>query len=84
MKKNIVAIMKERENIPATEAEKRFDSVVEAIVHELETGAVVRLPGVGRLERKMTKERKGVNPRTKEVMHILPRAVIKFKPLRAR
>ena len=56
------------------------DAMVETILSEMEKGEKISILGFGSFTVVEKSARKGVNPRTKEVIEIPARKVIKFKP----
>lgn len=62
------------------DGKKAVDAMVETILSEMEKGEKVSILGFGSFTVVDKAPRKGVNPRTKEVIDIPARKVIKFKP----
>ena len=62
------------------DGKKAVDVMVETILSEMEKGEKISILGFGSFTVVEKSARKGVNPRTKEVIEIPARKVIKFKP----
>lgn len=87
MKRNIAGIIKSRDDVSLAEAERRFDSFVEAVKESLHQGEKVSLPGIGTLRVVRVAETRRRNPQTGEMMMIAEHDTIRFKvekPRRAR
>ena len=62
------------------DGKKAVDAMVETILSEMEKGEKISILGFGSFTVVEKSARKGANPRTKEVIEIPARKVIKFKP----
>ena len=62
------------------DGKKAVDAMVETILSEMEKGEKISILGFGSFTVVEKSARKVVNPRTKEVIEIPARKVIKFKP----
>ena len=62
------------------DGKKAVDAMVETILSEMEKGEKISILGFGSFTVVEKSARKGGNPRTKEVIEIPARKVIKFKP----
>ncbi len=60
-------------------AGEAFDNVFEVVVEALKEGEDVSVPALGTFKHKVTKERKGINPRTKEEVVIPSKKTVAFK-----
>jgi len=61
------------------DSKKVVEAVIDTIVGEMESGGKIAILGFGSFSVVTKAARKGVNPRTKEVIDIPPRKVVKFK-----
>lgn len=61
-------------------AGEAFDNVFEVVAEALKGGEVVSVPALGTFKPKVTKERKGINPKTKEEVLIPSKKTVSFKP----
>ncbi|MFA5780210.1 MAG: HU family DNA-binding protein [Elusimicrobiota bacterium] len=61
------------------EAADAFEEFLLAVKKSLFRGEKVHLKGIGTLYVKMRKERRVRNPKTKEIIKIMPKRVIRFK-----
>ena len=62
------------------EASDAFEEFLLSAKKALMLGEKVHLKGIGTLYAKMRKERRVRNPKTREIMKIAPKKVIRFKP----
>lgn len=75
----LIAAMAERSGLSKKLAEGALKSFIDVVSEELRKGEKVQLVGFGTFEISERPEREGVNPRTKEVMHIPASKAPKFK-----
>ncbi|MEW6557644.1 MAG: HU family DNA-binding protein [Elusimicrobiota bacterium] len=62
------------------EAADAFEEFLVSVKKAITRGEKVHLKGIGTLYAKMRKERRVRNPKTKEIIRIMPKRVIRFKP----
>jgi len=78
-KKDLVAAMAEKAEISKKDAEAALNAFIATVQGELKSGGQVQLTGFGTFEVRNRNERKGLNPRTKEVVTIAATKVPAFK-----
>lgn len=77
-KKEIIEAMGRR-TCCRKEAQDAFEEFLISVKKALFRGEKVHLKGIGALYMKMRKERRVRNPKTREIMKIKPKRVIRFK-----
>ncbi|MFH0948446.1 MAG: HU family DNA-binding protein [Elusimicrobiota bacterium] len=77
-KKEIIESMAKR-TCCKKEASDAFEEFLHSVKKSLFRGEKIHLKGIGTLYVKMRKERRVRNPKTKEVIKIMPKRVIRFK-----
>lgn len=78
-KAELISVVADKSGLSKKDSEKAVGAVVEAITEALAAGEKVALVGFGTFEAKVRKERKGVNPITKEEITIAATTVPSFK-----
>jgi len=78
-KKEIIEAMAKR-TCCKKEAADSFEELLKSIKRSLLKGEKVHLKGIGTLYVKMRKERRVRNPKTKEIIKVSSKPVIRFKP----
>ena len=78
-KAELISVVEDKSGLSKKDSEKAVGAVVEAITEALAAGEKVALVGFGTFEAKVRKERKGVNPITKEEITIAATTVPSFK-----
>ncbi len=78
-KKEIIEAMSRR-TCCKKEAADSFDELLKAMRRSLSRGEKVHLKGIGTLYVRMRKERRVRNPKTKEIIRISAKQVVRFKP----
>ncbi|OGS45914.1 MAG: hypothetical protein A2539_05635 [Elusimicrobia bacterium RIFOXYD2_FULL_34_15] len=78
-KREIIEVMSRR-TCCIKEAKDAFEEFLSAARKTLFRGEKIHLKGIGTLYVKMRKERRVRNPKTREIMKIKPKRVIRFKP----
>lgn len=68
-----------KSGLSKVDAKKAVDAFIETVSNELKDGGKVAILGFGTFGIAEKAARKGVNPRTKEVLNIPARKVVKFK-----
>jgi len=79
-KTEFIEAVSAKSGLSKADGKKAVDAMVETILSEMEKGEKVSILGFGSFTVVDKAPRKGVNPRTKEVIDIPARKVIKFKP----
>ncbi len=78
-KTEFINAVAEKSGLSKVDAKKAVDAFVETVTSELKAGGKIALLGFGSFSVAEKSARKGVNPRTKEVLDIPARKVVKFK-----
>ena len=79
-KQNIInLIAKQFDDVCIARSEQIINSLIEIILKEVRENNQVKISGLGTFSLKEVKERKGINPQTKEPMQIPAFKTIKFK-----
>jgi len=78
-KKEIVEILVKKTGLSKRVAEEVLNVILDEIIKALSQGKSVVLPGFGKFEVKVLKEREGINPKTGEKMRLPEIKVPKFK-----
>lgn len=79
-KKELVEAVSIKKDITKKEAEDLVDTVFDTITDSLLAGNKVLISGFGTFKVNNRKERKGVSPKTKEIMIIPASKTLSFKP----
>ena len=79
-KTELIAAMAENAGLTKADAKKALDGFLTAVSSELKNGGKVTLVGHGTYQVVEKSARKGINPKTKEAIHIPAKKVVKFKP----
>lgn len=82
-KSELIALLAEKNEVSKKVAGKLFDDTFEAIKGELLKGEAVQVSGFGVFKPKTTKARDGLNPATKEKVHIPSKKSVSFKVAKA-
>ena len=75
-KKELIDIVSQKKDLTKKDAEALFDTMIESILE----GDKVLISGFGTFKVNSRKERKGVSPKTKEMMIIPASKTVSFKP----
>jgi len=78
-KTDLVAAMSEKTGLAKKDAEAALKAFIETVTDELKAGGKVQLVGFGTFEVAERAARDGINPLTKEQMHIPASKAPKFK-----
>ena len=78
-KTEFISSVAEKAGLSKADAKKAVDAFIETVSNELKEGGKVALLGFGSLSVTEKSARKGVNPRTKEVIEIEARKSVRFK-----
>lgn len=79
-KDQLVAKLADLKKTTLKEAREAFDSVVDVLKAELDSGRDVRIPGFGTFQVKYREARMGRNPKTGESIEISGCRTVGFKP----
>ncbi|HID79309.1 MAG TPA: HU family DNA-binding protein [Aquifex aeolicus] len=79
-KAELIARAAEKAGVSKKQADRCLKAFLETITDALQKGEKIALPGFGIFQVKERSERKGRNPRTKEIITIPARKVVTFKP----
>lgn len=78
-KTELVNAIAEKANLSKVQAKAALEAAVNTVSEELAKGEKVALIGFGTFSVAEKPARKGINPRTKEVIEIAARKAVKFK-----
>jgi DNA-binding protein HU-beta len=78
-KTDFIAAVSEKTGLSKVDAKKAVDAYSEVVSSELTKGGKVAILGFGTFSVTEKAARKGVNPKTKEVIDIAARKAVKFK-----
>ncbi|NMB49952.1 MAG: HU family DNA-binding protein [Bacteroidales bacterium] len=79
-KSELVDAIAQKSGLSKVDSKKALDATLDAIANELKSGGKVVLVGFGTFSVVERSARKGINPRTKETIHIPAKKAVKFKP----
>lgn len=82
-KNTLIEIIAEKEDITKTKASRILSLIGNGIMEAVSNGERVTIAGFGTFESKERSERDGVNPFTREKIHIPASKGVKFKPGKA-
>ncbi len=78
-KTELINAIAEKSGLSKVDSKKALDAFVEAVTEEVKQGGKVALVGFGTFSVTEKAARKGINPRTKEVINIPAKKAVKFK-----
>lgn len=78
-KQGLIDYVAENANMSKAEAGRALDAVLEGIIEGLKNDGEVVLVGFGKFQAKTRAARDGINPATKEPIHIPEKTVASFK-----
>jgi DNA-binding protein HU-beta len=78
-KTEFISAIAEKSGLTKADSKKAVDAFADVIVEALKSGDKVTLVGFGTFSVKESKEREGINPRTKEKITIAAKKSAKFK-----
>lgn len=78
-KTEFISAIAEKSGLTKADSKKAVDAFADVIVEALKSGDKVALVGFGTFSVKESKEREGINPRTKEKITIAAKKSAKFK-----
>lgn len=79
-KTELINAIAEKANLSKVQAKAALDATINTVSEELQKGEKVALIGFGTFSVAEKCARKGINPRTKEVIEIAAHKSVKFKP----
>lgn len=78
-KTELIAAIAEKSGLTKADSKKALDAFIETVSSEMKKGGKVALVGFGTYSVTQKSARKGINPRTKAVINIPAKKVVKFK-----
>lgn len=78
-KTELIAAIAEKSGLTKADSKKALDAFIESVSEEMKKGGKVALVGFGTYSIVEKSARKGINPRTKAVINIPAKKVVKFK-----
>lgn len=79
-KKELIDIVSQKRNLTKKDTEIIVDTVFDTMIDSIKAGDKVLISGFGTFKVNERKERKGVSPKTKEVIIIPASKTVSFKP----
>lgn len=79
-KKELIEIVSQKKDLTKKDAESLVDTVFDTMIESILDGDKVLISGFGTFKVNHRKERKGVSPKTKEIMTIPASKTVSFKP----
>jgi len=78
-KTELINAIAEKSGLSKTDSKKALDAFIDSVSEELKKGGKIALVGFGTYSVSEKSARKGINPRTKAVIDIPAKKVVKFK-----
>ena len=78
-KADLISAIAEKSGLTKSDSKKALDAFIDSVSEELKKGGKVSLVGFGTYTVTEKSARKGINPRTKAVINIPAKKVVKFK-----
>lgn len=78
-KTELISAIAEKSGLTKADSKKALDAFIDAVSEEMKKGGKVALVGFGTYSVTEKSARKGINPRTKAVINIPAKKVVKFK-----
>lgn len=78
-KSELISSIAEKSGLSKADSKKALDAFIASVSEELKAGGKIALVGFGTFSVTEKAARKGVNPRTKAVIEIPAKKVVKFK-----
>lgn len=78
-KTELISAIAEKSGLTKADSKKALDAFIETVGEEMKKGGKVALVGFGTYSVTEKSARKGINPRTKAVINIPAKKVVKFK-----
>ncbi len=82
-KTELIAAIAERTELTKKDADQALKAFIDVVGDELSKGEKIQLAGFGTFEVTERAARDGINPRTKETIHIPASKAPKFKPMKS-
>jgi len=79
-KNELIATIAKQTNLTQKRVGEILDGILETIVEVVKEQGSITFTNFGKFEKKLRRERKGVNPKTGDLILIPPKEVIIFKP----
>lgn len=79
-KTELINSIAEKSGLTKADSKKALDAFIESVTEEVKKDGKVALVGFGTYSVTQKSARKGINPRTKAVINIPAKKVVKFKP----
>lgn len=79
-KKELITEIAQQTNLTKKQVSEILDKILETIIEVVKEEGSITFTNFGKFEKKLKKERKGVNPKTGDLILIPPKEVFVFKP----
>lgn len=79
-KREIIDFLVKTTGVNKEDTEKVYNAIFDLIKQQLNDGENINIAGIGTFRIGDRKARKGIKPRTGEIIEIAPRRVVTFKP----
>ena len=79
-KSELITAIAKKTGLTKVDSKKALDAALETISEEIKGGGKVTLVGFGTFSVSHRQARRGVNPQTKQVIHIPAKKTTRFKP----
>lgn len=78
-KTELINAISEKSGLSKVDSKKALEAFIESVTEEIKGGGKVALVGFGTFSVTQKSARKGINPKTKEVIQIPAKKAVKFK-----
>lgn len=79
-KKELITEIAQQTNLTKKQVSEILEKILETIIEVVKEEGSITFTNFGKFEKKLKKERKGVNPKTGDLILIPPKEVFVFKP----
>lgn len=79
-KSDLIAVIAKETNLTQKRVGEILDAILDSIVEVVQEEGSITFTNFGKFEKRVRKERKGVNPKTGDLILIPPKEVFVFKP----
>ncbi|MCR4416849.1 MAG: HU family DNA-binding protein [Ignavibacteria bacterium] len=79
-KSDLIAQIAKETNLTQKRVGEILDAILESIIEVVKESGSITFTNFGKFEKRLRKERKGVNPKTGDLILIPPKEVFIFKP----
>ncbi len=79
-KSELISNIAKETNLTQKKVNEILDAILDSIVEVVKEEGAITFTNFGKFEKKVRKERKGVNPKTGDLILIPPKEVLVFKP----